>query len=161
MPFLELYDDYARAAGFLALETGEREAMRRAIAVQDDLLTLYGEAGHALGRAVAANGLAYLLMAAARTEHDAQALARAATLVEEARAGVALWPALAGYVENTRCEIDTVRAAHERDRPAAEAALARCREGLRLLTQAGQTGAIGTAQESVARAERLVAELGP
>jgi uncharacterized caspase-like protein len=159
MPFLELYDDYARAAGFLALETGDREEMRRAIAVQDDLLSLYGEAGHAFGRAVAANGLAYLLMSAARIEFDADGLARAAALVEEARGGVALWPDLAGFVENTRCEIDTLRAGHDRDLAGAKAALERCREGLRLLTEAGQTGAVATARESVARAERLAADL--
>ena len=159
-PFLELYQNYADAAAALALVTKDPAELETAIAAHGELHSMFGEIGNVQGSALAANGLAYLLVTALRLDFDPARLARAEELAAEARAGFAAMPQLAGYLENTTCEIRTERARHDRDLAIAKEALAECRHALELLTAAQQTDAVETAKTSVERALELLENLG-
>jgi uncharacterized caspase-like protein len=158
-PFLELFGDHANAAAALAVQAGGMSEIETAIDAQTRLLSLYAQADHAAGMAVASNGLAYMLVLAVRQAYDEERLRYAEEFVVRARAGIALWPDFEGYVENTGCEIRTERARGTRDPTMAQAALDQCRNALALLSGAGQQAAVPTAEASVARAEDLLREL--
>lgn len=159
-PFLELYQNYTDAAAALALETKDPAELETAISAHGELHAMFGDIGNTQGSALAANGLAYLLVTALRLHFDPDRLARAEELAAEARAGFAAMPQLAGYLENTTCEIRTERARHDRDLTVAREAEAQCRRALALLTDAQQADAVKTAKASVERAAELVRELG-
>ncbi len=159
-PFLDLYQSYAEAAGSLALETDSLADLERAIATHTELHEIYVGIEDPQGSALSANDLAYLLVTALRLDFSEERLVRAEELAAEAKGGVQALPQIAGYVENTNCEVRTERARHTNSAETARAALEECRQALQTLSAGGQQDAVRTAEESVQRAADLVDELG-
>ncbi|MCB1454234.1 MAG: hypothetical protein KDJ43_11370, partial [Rhizobiaceae bacterium] len=160
VPFAELSQYYATATANYAMETGAaadiEAAVEANIAIRDQLAAL----GDGIGAANAANTAAYMLVQSLRKDFDADTFRRARALSDEALAKLDAAPQFAGYFNNTACELDTEKARADDDADLARAALAQCRAALATLETNGQSDAIPTARASVARAERLVEDIG-
>ncbi|MCC0040363.1 MAG: caspase family protein [Brucellaceae bacterium] len=159
-PFTELAKYYADAEANLALTTGELADLKRAVAANREIYARLVDIGQHDVAAITANTVAFLIAQTVRLDFDADLLA-----VGEEMAGLALaaadrMPVLAGYFENTACELKTERARNARDADLAREALDQCRAALEKLKEFDRQDAIPTSQAAVRRAEALVAELG-